>query len=82
MECVDCERPVVAAEVATPPDTVTAEPNGVVPSLNCTVPAADDGVTDAVNVTDVPAVVGLGGVAVTVVTVAVGLGPPPAELTT
>jgi hypothetical protein len=45
--------------------------------LNCTVPAADDGVIVAVNVTDVPKVVGLGGVAVTTDDVCIGVDPPP-----
>jgi hypothetical protein len=48
--------------------------------MNCTEPAAVFGVTVAVNVTDVPAVVGLAGLAVTVVDVVVG--PEPAALTT
>jgi hypothetical protein len=73
--CVAVDRPVVAADVADPLATVTALPRAVVPSMNCTEPAADEGETAAVNVTDVPAVVGLVGLAVTVVVVAVGPEP-------
>ncbi len=36
---------------AVPLETVTGIPRSVAPSLNCTLPAATDGVTDAVNVT-------------------------------
>lgn len=48
---------------------MTGEPNAVEPSINCTDPAAL-GVTVAVKVTDVPTVVGLAGVAPSVVDVA------------
>ena len=47
--------------------------------MNCTLPAAD-GVTVAVNVVAVPAVVGLGGLAISVVVVAVA--PPPFDAVT
>jgi hypothetical protein len=59
-----------AVALVVPVVTATALPSAVVPSMNCTLPAAD-GVTVAVNVVAVPAVVGLGGLATTVVVVAV-----------
>ena len=67
---------VDVVNVAVPLVTGTALPNAVAPSMNCTVPAAV-GVTVAVNVTEVPAVTGLTGLAVTVVVVAVAPEPPP-----
>lgn len=80
IEFVAVGNVVVAADVAVPLLTVTALPSAVVPFMNCTEPAAVDGVTDAVNITDVPAVVGLAGFAVSVVVVAAG--PPPAAAST
>jgi hypothetical protein len=47
-----------------------AVPTLAAPSLNCTVPAAVDGVTVAVNVSGEPAVAGEAGVTVSVVVVA------------
>lgn len=66
-----------AVALVVPVVTATALPSAVVPSMNCTLPAAD-GVTVAVNVVAVPAVVGLGGLATTVVVVAVAPVPVPA----
>lgn len=80
IEWVIVDKVVMAADVAVPPLTATGLPRVVVPSVNCTEPAAVDGETIAVNVTDVPAVVGLTGFAVTVVEVVVG--PAPAAFTT
>ena len=60
---------VVATEVATPPDTVTAVPRSTALSMNCTVPAADEGHRRGERYR-VPAVVGLTGFAVTMVDVA------------
>ncbi len=54
---------------ATPPETATAAPIFVAPSLNCTVPAALDGVTVAFSVTVVPTVCGEDGVTVRAVVV-------------
>src|SRR5882672_4026792 len=70
-ECV----PTVSAEVlvaAVPPETVTGLPRLLAPSLNCTEPAAEDGVTVAVSVTEVPAVTGLAGLAASAVLVVTG----------
>lgn len=71
IECVACRRAVVV-RVATPVValTVAGAPRLLDPSLNCTVPAAA-GATVAVKVTEVPAVVGLTGLTVRVVVVAV-----------
>jgi hypothetical protein len=80
MECVAVDNVVVAADVALPLVTVTGLPRVAVPSMNCTEPAAVFGVTVAVNVTEVPDVVGLVGLAVSVVVVAVG--PPPVDAST
>ena len=60
---------VVVTAVATPDVTVTGLPMSVVPSSNCTVPAAADGLTVAVRVTAVPYSWGDGGDAVSVVPV-------------
>lgn len=79
-EWVPVDKVVVAADVAAPPLTVTGVPSVAAPSMNCTEPAAEDGKIVAVNVTDVPAVVGLGALVVNVVVVAVG--PAPAAFTT
>ena len=74
IECVAAGK-LVVVKVAVPLVTVTGLPSAVVPSMNCTEPAAL-GATVAVNVTDVPAVTGLTGLAVTVVDVDVGPDPP------
>lgn len=78
IECVVAVSVVVATEVAVavlvPVVTGIGLPRVEVPSMNCTEPAAD-GVTVAVNVTDVPNVVGLAGLAATVVEVVVGPEP-------
>ena len=58
---------------AVPPVTVTGLPMGLVPSWNCTLPAADAGVSVAVSVSPVPAAAGEGGVTVRVVLVTAGL---------
>lgn len=80
IEWVFVDKVVIAAELAVallvPGVTVTGLPRSDVPSMNCTEPAAD-GVTVAVNVTGVPEVVGLTGLAVNVVIVVVG--PPPVD---
>ena len=55
---------------AIPLTSATALPILAVSSLNCTVPAAVDGVTVAVNVSGEPAVPGEAGVTVSVVVVA------------
>jgi hypothetical protein len=73
IECVAADK-LVVVYVAVPLVTVTGLPNVAVPSMNCTEPAAV-GVTVAVKVTDVPAVIGLAGFAVTAVVVAVGPEP-------
>ena len=59
--------PAVVLKVARPPLSVPV-PSVVAPSLNVTVPVADDGKTVAVKATDCPKVEGF-GVAVTVVVV-------------
>jgi hypothetical protein len=59
---------VVVVVEALPLVTTTAAPIVLVPSRNCTVPAAD-GLTAAVNVTELPWVTGLAGAAVNVVVV-------------
>ena len=57
---------------AVPPVTATGVPIAVLPSWNCTEPAAV-GVTVAVSVTDVPCGCGLGGVTASVVVVCVAV---------
>ncbi len=69
IECVVWLNAVVVSD-AVPPETVTGEPSAVEPSMNCTDPSAL-GLTVAVNVTDVPTVTGLAGVAPTDVVVVV-----------
>ena len=68
-ECVP-EASVVVSE-AVPPLTGTGLPRGLVPSWNCTLPAADAGVTVAVSVSAVPAAAGEAGGALSCVEVAV-----------
>jgi hypothetical protein len=57
---------------AVPLLTLTGLPSLVVPSLNCTVPVAFTGITDAVNVTGAPWATREAGDVVNVVTVAAG----------
>jgi len=62
-ESVPTGKVVVAVE-AVPPVTVTGLPMGVLPTSNWTVPVALDGVTVALNETEVPENCGLAGVGV------------------
>jgi hypothetical protein len=65
---------VLVLSVALPADTACAVPRLFAPSLNCTEPAAFDGVNVAVNVTDVPDACGDAGNADTTIEVDVAGG--------
>ena len=64
---------VLVDSCAVPPETLTGAPSATPPTSNWTVPEAD-GLTVAVSVTEVPAVWGLVGAAVSTVLVAFSVG--------
>jgi hypothetical protein len=65
---------------AVPPETATGPPMLLDPSLNCTVPAIEDGRTVAVNVSTVFATNGEAGDMSSVMVVAIGAVAPPVPL--
>src|SRR5579875_2142813 len=65
---------------AVPPETATGPPMVLIPSLNCTVPAAEEGRSVAVSVSTVFAANGEAGDMSSVIVVGVGAVAPPVPL--